>query len=78
LLPDASSALLEYVVSDDETFLFVVTKGRKDVDVRVYTLPVKRDELAKQTEAFAGSLPNAILVSARGSKTLRSTSAQTG
>ena len=47
-VPDASSALLEYVVDEDKTFLFVVTKS----DLRVYTLPLKRDELAKQTEAF--------------------------
>jgi len=56
LLPDASSALLEYVVGDDETHLFVVTKGNKDADVRAYTLPVKRSELAKQTEAFRQQL----------------------
>ena len=56
LLPDASSALLEYVVGDDKTYLFVVTKGTKEADVRVYTLPIKRDELAKQTEAFRQQL----------------------
>lgn len=55
-LPDASSALLEYVVDDDKTFLFVVTKSANDADVRVYTLPFKRDELAKQTEAFRKQL----------------------
>jgi CHAT domain-containing protein/tetratricopeptide (TPR) repeat protein len=56
LLPDASSALLEYVVGDDQTYLFVVTKGKSNADVRVYTLPVKREELAKQTEAFRQQL----------------------
>jgi len=55
-LPDASSALLEYVVDDDKTFLFVVTKRANDADVRVYTLPLKRDELAKQTETFRKQL----------------------
>ena len=53
LLPDASSALLEYVVGDEKTYLFVVTKG---ADVRVYTLPIKREVLAKQTEAFRQQL----------------------
>ncbi len=54
LLPDEASALLEYVVADDETYLFAVTKatGKSEADVRVYTLPVKREELAKRTEAF--------------------------
>lgn len=56
LLPDASSALLEYVVGEDKTYLFVVTKATQDVDVRVYTLPVKRDELARQAEAFRKQL----------------------
>jgi CHAT domain-containing protein/tetratricopeptide (TPR) repeat protein len=51
-VPDASGALLEYVVDDDKTFLFVATK----TDLRVYTLPVKRDELAKQTEAYRKQL----------------------
>lgn len=53
LLPDASSALLEYVVGDDKTYLFVVTKG---ADVRDYVLPIKREALAKQTEAFRQQL----------------------
>jgi len=56
LLPDASSALLEYVVGEDQTYLFVVTKGKPAANVRVYTLPIKRDELAKQTEAFRQQL----------------------
>ena len=51
-VPNASSALLEYVVDDDKTFLFVVTKG----DLRVYPLQLKRDDLAKQTEAFRKQL----------------------
>ncbi len=55
-LADASSALLEYVVDDDKTFLFVVTKRANDADVRVYTLPLKRDELARQTEAYRKQL----------------------
>ena len=56
LLPDASSALLEYVVGEDETYLFVVTKGIKEADIRVYTLPVKRNDLARQAETFRQQL----------------------
>ena len=56
LLPDASSALLEYVVGEDRTFLFVVTKGASEADVRLYTLPVKREDLAQQTETFRQQL----------------------
>src|SRR5215213_2543447 len=58
LLPDDAGALLEYVVADDETYLFAVTReaGKSEADVRVYTLPVKREELARQTEAFRQQL----------------------
>ena len=56
LLPDSASALLEYVVGEEKTYLFVVTKGSKEADVRVYTLPIKRDELANRTEAFRKQL----------------------
>jgi CHAT domain-containing protein len=57
---EASKArvLLEYVVSDDATYLFAVTKsaGKSGADVSVYTLPVKREELSKRTEAFRSQL----------------------
>jgi len=58
LLPDTSIALLEYVVADDQTYLFVITKaaGRVEADVRVYTIPIKRADLAKQTESFRAQL----------------------
>ena len=58
LLTDATSAALEYVVADDRTYLFAITKaeGKTDVEVSVYTLPIKRDDLAKQTEAFRRQL----------------------
>jgi CHAT domain-containing protein len=58
LLPGETSALLEYVVTDDNSFLFAITKaaGKSEADVQVYTLPIKRDHLAKQIEAFRGQL----------------------
>jgi CHAT domain-containing protein/tetratricopeptide (TPR) repeat protein len=58
LLPDATSALLKYIVTDDKTYLFAITKaaGKTEAEVRVYTLPIKGDELAKQTEAFRRQL----------------------
>src|SRR5262245_4980933 len=58
LLPDATSALLEYTVTDDKTYLFVITKAavKAEVEVRIYTLPIKREEIAKQTEAFRRQL----------------------
>jgi len=58
LLPDARSALLEYVVADDYTYLFAITRaeGEPEAEVRVYTLPIKRADLAKQTESFRRQL----------------------
>jgi len=58
LLPDAASALLEYVVTDDKTYLFAITKaaGKTEPEVGVYTLPVKREELDKQAEFFRRQL----------------------
>jgi CHAT domain-containing protein/tetratricopeptide (TPR) repeat protein len=54
LLPDSRSALLEYVVTDDHTYLFAITKaaGKAGVEVRVYALPIKRADLTKQIESF--------------------------
>ena len=58
LLPDAAGALLEYVVTEAATYLFVVTRaqGRPAGEVRVFTLPIKRTELEKQTEGFRQQL----------------------
>jgi CHAT domain-containing protein len=60
LLPNASSALLEYVVTEDTTYLFSITKPAEKaaVEIRVYPLPLKRDELAKQIESFRQQLAN--------------------
>ena len=59
LLPDAKSALLEYVVTDEKTYLFVVTRGNRGspaVDMKVYPLAIKQNELAEQAERFRQSL----------------------
>lgn len=56
-LADSSSALLEYVVAQNQTYLFVVTKGlQNQADLRVYELPVKQEELTKKTEEFRQQL----------------------
>ena len=56
LLPNDSSVLLEYVVTDEQTYLFAITKAAETAEIRVYTLPVKRAELAKQIESFREQL----------------------
>ncbi|HEY7180344.1 MAG TPA: CHAT domain-containing protein, partial [Blastocatellia bacterium] len=58
LLADPSSALLEYVVEDDQTYLFAITKsdGHAEAEVQVFTIPIKRAELERQTESFRAQL----------------------
>src|SRR6185369_3604352 len=58
LLPNSSSVLLEYVVSDEQTYLFAITKPAANVEtqIQVYTVPIKRADLAKQIESFRQQL----------------------
>jgi CHAT domain-containing protein len=55
LLPDAGTALAEFVVGRETTYLFVLTKGAGKMakpDLRVYAIDVKADELSKRVEKF--------------------------
>jgi CHAT domain-containing protein len=60
LLPDAKSALVEYVVTDEKTYLFVLTRGNRGspatIDLKVYPLAIKQKELAEQAERFRHGL----------------------
>jgi CHAT domain-containing protein/Tfp pilus assembly protein PilF len=57
LLPDARTALLEFVVSDEQALLFVFTKGRAaQVTARIYPLPVKGEALGERAAAFRQQL----------------------
>ena len=59
LLPDSNAALLEYVISQDTTYLFVLTRGHspdKHVQVKVYDLRAKEQDLSKLAEHFRESL----------------------
>ena len=54
LVPDSSTALLEYAVTDDKTYLFVLSRTTNSASTKlnVYTVPVKRKDLAMHVEAF--------------------------
>jgi CHAT domain-containing protein/Tfp pilus assembly protein PilF len=60
MLPEAQSAVLEYVVTEEKTYLFVLTKGGRAkhgaLSLRAHTLPIKRRELAEQVEGFRQQL----------------------
>jgi len=49
LLPDDQTAILEYVVTEDKSYLFVI---RKQAGITVHTLNVKGTELAQMAESF--------------------------
>jgi CHAT domain-containing protein len=54
LLPDAQSALLEYVVTDDRTYLFALTRNDAGTatELKVYPLEIKRKELSERAARF--------------------------
>jgi CHAT domain-containing protein/Tfp pilus assembly protein PilF len=58
LMPDTANALVEYVVTDDMTYLFVVTRTPVEAQsgAHVFTLPIKRTELSKEIETFRENL----------------------
>jgi CHAT domain-containing protein len=56
LLPDEKTALLEYVVSDDQSFVFVIVRKNGQPFVTVQNIKVSRDELEKLVKSFRGRL----------------------
>jgi CHAT domain-containing protein/tetratricopeptide (TPR) repeat protein len=57
LLPSNKSALLEYVVTDNKAFLFVLTKDASSkISLKVYPIEIKQQELAQRTESFRARL----------------------
>jgi CHAT domain-containing protein len=62
LLPDAQTALMEYVVTDERTYLFVSTRntetGRSALDLRTYTVDIKRKDLTGRAAHFRDQLAN--------------------
>lgn len=56
LVPNAVTVLLEYVVTDENAYLFAITKPAEKVELQLYTLPINRAELEKQIEAFRKQL----------------------
>jgi CHAT domain-containing protein len=75
LIPDPNTALLEYVVTEEKTHLFVLTKrqplcpairgdsSRSAVALNVYTLDIKQKDLAARVESFRSRLASLVLLS---------------
>jgi len=58
LMPGAGTALLEFVVVSDRTYLFVLTKAPQ-VEVKVYPIEVKEKDLTDRVEGFQKMLSTA-------------------
>jgi CHAT domain-containing protein/tetratricopeptide (TPR) repeat protein len=56
LMPDAKSALLEYVVTDEKVYLFVSTRKAEEnqttLDLKTYLLDIKQKDLIRDAERF--------------------------
>jgi tetratricopeptide (TPR) repeat protein len=53
-----STALLQYAVTDEKVFLFVVTAGTPKLDVKAYTLDTPRNEIPQKIASFRQSIDN--------------------
>ena len=58
MLPDTKSALVEYVVDEEKTYLFVLTKGdgANYANLQAYTLAIRKKDLTDRAEAFRQQL----------------------
>lgn len=58
IVPDIKTTILEFVVTDERTYLFVLTKssGQTTADLKVYPIEIKRKELTDRVEGFRRAL----------------------
>ncbi|MDT4897388.1 MAG: hypothetical protein QOH25_2465 [Acidobacteriota bacterium] len=62
LIPDTRTALLEYVVTEEKTYLFVLTKGERgqgdssSVEVKVFPINIKAQAMANRVSDFRQKL----------------------
>ena len=71
LLPDDETAVAEYVVADDKTFLFVIIKDASQrSSLKAFTVDIKDIDLAKMVEAYRSKLASGDLDFQRQSREL--------
>lgn len=60
LVPDARTVVLEYVVTDEQTFLFVLTRdsAHQKVEIKTYTMVIKRSDLSALVGEFRKQVAN--------------------
>jgi CHAT domain-containing protein/tetratricopeptide (TPR) repeat protein len=54
LIPDAKTALLEFVVSEEQTYLFALSKSASQsaADIKIYKIDIKQTELEKLCQEY--------------------------
>ncbi|HET6980287.1 MAG TPA: tetratricopeptide repeat protein [Pyrinomonadaceae bacterium] len=60
-LLDKNSALIEYAVTEDRVYLFVVTAVASEPQVKVYPLSMSRAEITKKITAFQQSIDDSVV-----------------
>lgn len=57
-LMDPNTAMLEFIVTDEKTYLFVLSKESESVAARVYGIPIPQKDLIERVQAFRGLIAN--------------------
>ena len=52
LFPDEQTAFLEFAVTDEKTFLYVISKESGKLRLEIYPIELKHDDLKKKTDEF--------------------------
>ncbi|HEX7956174.1 MAG TPA: CHAT domain-containing tetratricopeptide repeat protein, partial [Pyrinomonadaceae bacterium] len=70
LLPDEGTAIAEYVVTEQRTYLFVFTKGAAGPSLKIYPVEITRAELSRRAEEFRRRLAQGDLLFSRNARDL--------
>lgn len=72
LLPDEETAIAEYVVTEQRTYLFVFTKARTSAapSLRIHAVEITRAELSRRAEEFRRQLAQGDLLFGRNARAL--------
>ncbi len=52
LFPDEQTAFLEFAVTDEKTFLYVITKENGKLRLEIYPIELKKEDFQKKTDEF--------------------------
>jgi CHAT domain-containing protein len=61
MVPDARTALVEFAVTNEKSFVYVISKPRDRTEIRVFPIDIRLDELEKRIKSFRALLQSADL-----------------